>query len=178
MSSRDLHIKASLAVHEPFAGQGSPEMQLTGVTWYTENVKVGFFRNLLEECMRMSMNGFGVSVAILPCLFFSASGQDKAAQSREVQKEIKIEKMRSAANTKARALATVVQFRAIKINKYDGVLSSYAKDLGGTLPINPCTGTRTGFTIVVRDKGQTATVSAKQGTKCGKWTPTIFNLTL
>lgn len=107
-----------------------------------------------------------------------AAGQDKAASQAPSKKEPSIERMRQAANTSARALATVVQFRAIKKNKYDSVLSSFAKDLGGTLPINPCTGTKTGFTIVVQDKGKTATVSANQGTKCGEWTPIVFRLTL
>lgn len=65
----------------------------------------------------------GLVVVIFSILALIASGQDKSAQSREVQKEIKIEKMRSAANTNARALATVVQSRAIKTNKYDRVAS-------------------------------------------------------
>jgi hypothetical protein len=86
-------------------------------------------------------------------------------------------KMRNDANTIARALATAIQNHAVRSGKYDGVLSDYARDLGGILPVNPCTGTRTGYTIVILD-GKKANVAASSGTRCGKWTPQVFKLSL
>jgi len=84
--------------------------------------------------------------------------------------------MRQTANTNARALATAVQGNAISANKYDAKLGDYAIDMGGSIPVNPCTGTLSGYTIIARDL--TAIVTAKPGTHCGKWTPQVFSLTL
>jgi len=81
-----------------------------------------------------------------------------------------------AANTNARALATAVQGKAVSANAYDTTLADYATDLGGTLPLNPCTGTTTGYTITAT--ATTASVSAQVGTNCGTWTPSTFSLTL
>lgn len=87
-----------------------------------------------------------------------------------------IERMRGNANTNARALATAVQGKAISNNKYDPKLSDYAADLGGSIPMNPCSGTSTGYTIRVQK--ETAQVAAQEGTRCGNWTPLTFSLTL
>lgn len=81
-----------------------------------------------------------------------------------------------AANTNARALASAVQGKAVSSGAYDTTLADYATDLGGTVPLNPCTGTTTGYTITATST--TATVAAQQGTNCGTWTPTTFSLTL
>lgn len=81
-----------------------------------------------------------------------------------------------AANTNARALATAVQGKAVSTGAYDTTLADYATDLGGTIPLNPCTGTNTGYTISATST--TATVAAQVGTNCGTWTPTVFSLTL
>jgi hypothetical protein len=81
-----------------------------------------------------------------------------------------------AANTNARALATAVQGKAITDGKYDSNLADYAKDLGGSIPTNPCTGTDTGYTITVTVT--TARVAAVAGSNCGSWTPMEFSLTL
>jgi len=48
------------------------------------------------------------------------------------------------ANSNARALATAVQARALATGTFDTNLAHYAVDLGGELPLNPCTGTNTG----------------------------------
>ena len=82
-----------------------------------------------------------------------------------------------AANTNARALATAVQGKAVTNNVYDTTLADYSTDLGGTIPLNPCTGTTTGYTITA-PTSTTATVTATVGTNCGTWTPTVFSLTL
>ena len=82
-----------------------------------------------------------------------------------------------AANTNARALATAVQSHAITNNAYDTTLTDYATDLGGAIPLNPCTGTTTGYTIT-SPTATTATVTAAVGTNCGTWTPSTFSLTL
>jgi len=79
-----------------------------------------------------------------------------------------------AANTNARALATAVQSKAIVSGTYDTTLADYATDMGGAIPINPCTGTTTGYTITF--SGTTATVAAQVGTACGTWTPAVYTL--
>ena len=81
-----------------------------------------------------------------------------------------------AANSNAKALATAVQAKAISVGSYDTTLADFATDLGGTIPMNPCTGTTTGYTITAT--ATTATVSATNGTNCGTWAPTVFTLTL
>ena len=81
-----------------------------------------------------------------------------------------------AANTNARALATAVQSHAITNGAYDTTLADYNTDLGGAIPLNPCTGTTAGYTIT--SATATATVAANVGTICGTWTPTTFSLTL
>jgi len=79
-----------------------------------------------------------------------------------------------AANTNARALATSVQAKAISNGSYDTTLSDYATDMGGTIPLNPCTGTTTGYTIT--DTGTQCLVAASVGSNCGTWTPMTFTL--
>ena len=80
------------------------------------------------------------------------------------------------ANANARAIATATQAKAIIANSYDTTLSDYAIDMGGTLPLNPCSGTTSGYTISATST--TARVTASTGTNCGTWTPTTFALTL
>ena len=81
-----------------------------------------------------------------------------------------------AANTNARALATAVQGKAITAGAYDSTLTDYNTDMGGAIPLNPCTGTTTGYTITT--SGVTASVAATVGSNCGTWTPSTFSLTL
>jgi type IV pilus assembly protein PilA len=81
-----------------------------------------------------------------------------------------------AANTNARALASAVQSKAINSGAYDTTLSDYATDMGGAIPLNPCTGTTTDYTIT--STATTATVAANAGTNCGTWTPMTFTLQL
>jgi len=83
---------------------------------------------------------------------------------------------KGAANSNARALATAVQSKAIIGNAYDTTLSDYSVDMGGVLPLNPCTGTTTGYTITAT--ATTAAVTAQTGSNCGAWTPSTFSLTL
>lgn len=78
------------------------------------------------------------------------------------------------ANANAKALATAAQGKAIITGAYDTVLSDYATDMGGTVPMNPCTGTTTGFSIT--DTGTMCNVVALAGTNCGTWTPVTFVL--
>jgi len=79
-----------------------------------------------------------------------------------------------AANSNARALATSVQGKAITAGSYDTTLADYTTDMGGAIPLNPCTGTTTGYTIAI--VGNTCTVTAQAGTNCGTWSPTVFTL--
>ncbi len=89
----------------------------------------------------------------------------------------KFAQMQGLANTNARALASCVQARAITVGKYDVKIDDYETDLGGSIPINPCTGTgASGY--MIESTQATATVAAKAGTKCGSWTPMMFSLTL
>ena len=80
------------------------------------------------------------------------------------------------ANKNARLLASAVQNRANKTNHYDVRLADYVSDLGGSIPVNPCTGTSTGYTITTT--ATTASVSASEGNNCGTWIPFTFSLTL
>ena len=79
-----------------------------------------------------------------------------------------------AANANAKALATAVQSKAIISGSYDTTLADYATDMGGAIPLNPCTGTSTGYTIT--DSGTQCTVVATVGSNCGTWTPTTYTL--
>lgn len=81
-----------------------------------------------------------------------------------------------AANTNARALASAVQSNAVTNGAYDTTLADFSTDMGGSIPLNPCTGTTTGYTITAT--ATTATVTAQAGTNCGTWTPMTFSLAL
>jgi prepilin-type N-terminal cleavage/methylation domain-containing protein len=82
-----------------------------------------------------------------------------------------------AANANARALASAVQGKAVISGTYDTAVSDYATDLGGAIPLNPCTGTTTtGYTITATST--TATVIASVGSLCGSWTPTTYSMVL
>ncbi len=81
-----------------------------------------------------------------------------------------------AANANARALASSVQAHGISNGVYDTTLTDYATDMGGSIPLNPCTGTTTGYSISATTT--TATISATAGSNCGTWTPAVFSLTL
>jgi len=78
------------------------------------------------------------------------------------------------ANANARALATAVQGKAITLGSYDTTLTDYSTDLGGAIPVNPCTGTTNGYSITTT--GNQAKVIASVGTNCGTWTPMTFTL--
>jgi len=80
------------------------------------------------------------------------------------------------ANANARALASIVQANAITNRAFDATVSDYANDMGGALPVNPCTGTNTGYSITV--VGTSATVTADAGSECGTWTPQTFRLNI
>jgi len=80
------------------------------------------------------------------------------------------------ANANARAIASAVQARAKATNAYDTTLADYAVDLGGAIPLNPCTGTTIGYTII--STGTSATVTAQVGANCDAWTPATFSLSL
>jgi len=80
------------------------------------------------------------------------------------------------ANANAKSLAIAVQSRALTTGAYDTTLVDYTTDLGGALPLNPCTGTTTGYTITAT--ATTASIVAGAGTGCGTWGPTTFQITL
>ena len=79
-----------------------------------------------------------------------------------------------AANSNARALASAVQGKAIVNGSYDTTLADYATDMGGAIPLNPCTGTTTGYTIT--DTGTQCQIAASAGTNCGTWTPVVYTV--
>ncbi len=81
-----------------------------------------------------------------------------------------------AANANARALASAVQANAVSNGGYDTTLTDFNTDMGGTIPLNPCTGTTSGYTITAT--ATTAQVTAQAGSNCGTWTPTTFSLAL
>ncbi len=80
------------------------------------------------------------------------------------------------ANSNARMLATNVQARGVSLNSYNTSLAYYATDMGGNIPVNPCTGNSTGYTISAT--AISATIVASTGTNCGTWTPITYTLTL
>ena len=81
------------------------------------------------------------------------------------------------ANANARALAASVQAKATIAGSYDSTVSDYAADMGGAVPLNPCSGTSsTGYTITATSS--TATVTAAVGTNCGTWSPAVSSLSL
>ena len=125
--------------------------------------------------MRLKTVGLSVTVAALPCLCLLASAQNKPSS----QPSAKIIEMRRQTDAYGRAFAVAVQARAIKNRKYDNSnMGSYAEDLGGKIPLNPCTGTRTGYTMTVSPDGKSAGVAASAGTNCGNWTPKVYRLKL
>ncbi len=79
-----------------------------------------------------------------------------------------------AANANAKTLATAVQAKGIISGAYDTTLADYATDMGGALPMNPCTGTTTGYTLT--NSGTQCLVNANAGTNCGTWTPSTYTL--
>ncbi len=80
------------------------------------------------------------------------------------------------ANANARIISTIVQSNGVAHGSYDTTLADYAVDIGGVIPINPCTGTTTGYSINV--SGITAMVNADPGSNCGTWTPATFTMSL
>jgi len=80
------------------------------------------------------------------------------------------------ANANARAISISVQAHAVSAGTYDTTLADYNADLGGSMPVNPCTGTSSGYTITA--SGASATVTASVGTNCGTWTPQVFPIAL
>ena len=80
------------------------------------------------------------------------------------------------ANANARSISVSVQARAVQYGSYDSTLTDYTADLGGVLPVNPCTGTTSGYTITT--SALSATVVANTGTNCGTWTPLSYPLAL
>ena len=80
------------------------------------------------------------------------------------------------ANANARALAAVVRLKASHIGTFDTRLADYTSDMGGSLPVNPCSGTNSGYTITTNSTS--ATITAITGTNCGPWTPASFTVRL
>ena len=80
------------------------------------------------------------------------------------------ESREQAANANARELEVAVLANAINTGRFDTNVADYAAELGGSIPMNPCTGTTTSG-YVITATSTTATVSAATGTLCGYWTP-------
>lgn len=76
----------------------------------------------------------------------------------------------------ARALASIVQSKAITNRTFDSKLADYAQDMGGVIPTNPCTGTATGYSITVI--GTSAPVTPDAGMNCGACAPQNFKLNI
>ncbi len=112
-------------------------------------------------------------VEVLAALFISGILMDIALPSylAEVYRA-----RQGAANANAKSLAIAMQSHAVTSQVYDTTLNDYAADLGGTLPLNPCTATTTGYTIT--STSTTATITANAGTACGTWSPITYSLTL
>ena len=80
------------------------------------------------------------------------------------------------ANANGLAVAKAVQAKSLETGSYDTTLADFAADLGGALPLNPCTGNTSGYTITAAS-ANSATVTTSTGTNCGTWTPTVYSLT-
>ena len=117
-------------------------------------------------------------VAILSCVGLVAAGQGMGPKPTAPKSKKEIAAMRKETDKIGKALAKAVQAYAVKTGKYNNVLSDYSVHFGGKLPINPCTGTRTGYTMTVSTDGKNAGVAAACGSNCGTWTPKVYRLTL
>lgn len=78
------------------------------------------------------------------------------------------------ANENAKALADAIQRRVGNTHNYDTTPSDYAFQMGGSMPVNPCTGGKDDYKIMVT--GNSCSVMAVGGSNCGVWTPTIYNV--
>jgi len=128
--------------------------------------------------MRFAFKGFCATMTILPCLCLLAAGQGNGVQPTAFKVRTQNEAMRHTADMNAKAFASFATAHAVKSGKYENVMTDYAKDFGGKIPINPCTGTRTGYAMVVFNGRQEAMVAASAGNNCGKWVPKVYRLTL
>jgi len=81
-----------------------------------------------------------------------------------------------AANANARTISQAVQTHGVTTGSYDTTLTDYAADLGGSIPVNPCTGTTSGYSIAITSTG--ATIAASAGAACGVWIPTAYSVSL
>ncbi|MDR3690245.1 MAG: hypothetical protein P4L46_12765 [Fimbriimonas sp.] len=123
--------------------------------------------------MRKKLIGQAASLALCCCLCVAAAGQGKGGHAAPNFKAMRVQ-----ADANARALANTVQVHGVKAGTYNNVMTDYAKDLGGSLPINPCTGTRTGYTMTMSENRRSAIVCASAGMNCGKWSPRLYKLKL
>jgi len=126
--------------------------------------------------MRITFVGLGAMLTLTPLICCFAAGQEKGAAASKAPMSVK--EMRRLADKNARSLATVVQGRAVATGGYDNNMGLYAKDLGGKYPVNPCTGTPTGYTMTVSEDKRSSVVAASAGKNCGKWTPKVYRLKL
>ena len=78
------------------------------------------------------------------------------------------------ANENAKALAAAVQKRSSNTHRFDTTPSDYAYEMGGTVPVNPCTGSKDGYKIMVTSTS--CSVMAVGGSNCGVWTPAIYSV--
>jgi len=122
--------------------------------------------------LKKKLLGLGATLTLASCVCLIAFGQGSVKESA------KILAMRKQADKNAMALATVVQARAVATGKYDNNMGLYAKPLGGKYPVNPCTGTPTGYTMTVSGNGKSSVVAAVAGKNCGKWSPNEYHLKL
>ena len=132
----------------------------------------------LEVEMQTQNIKLGAMIIGALCLMGSVVAQHKVAKSKETPVSKTVQEMRRTADTYARALATVAQGRAIATGKYNTNIADYAKYLGGSIPENPCIASGPGYIMVLSNQGQTLTVAAMAGSKCGKWAPHQYRLTL
>lgn len=128
--------------------------------------------------MRTALIGLGVTAAILPCHFIVAAGQVPGDQPTPAQVSKMMGIMRKIADTNARSFARFAQAHALKSGKYQNIMTDYAKDFGGEIPLNPWTDTTTGYTMAVFDNAKQASIAASAGIYCGKWTPKVYRLSL
>jgi|GEM_PF-2360409 len=107
-------------------------------------------------------------------LSLAYAGQGKIPKVSE-----RVLKMRVETDALGKKFADAVMARALKTGSFDNSnMGSYAKELGGAIPVNPCTGTMTGYTMTVSKDKKSASVAASKGLNCGVWTPKVYTLKL
>ena len=80
----------------------------------------------------------------------------------------------NSANANAKAISEAIKQQTARTGTILPTLSSYASELGGSIPLNPCTSSGNGYMLTTTPNS--ATVTAVSGSGCGDWTPAAYTV--